>query len=137
MGLDIGIVDAENEKDVKELDALRKVAQLSGSCIRNVHAIGKVDGFPVGFWEGSITSIRDFDSKYIFILGDYRNKGYGNALKEHQLKTAIEMGARAVYTTVMHENGWSLKIQEKYGAKEVSRDKDRRYFKTDLTKLNL
>lgn len=128
--LEIGIVKSKG--DIRELHELRRAARRDGiGTYGGYFGIGRVDGDPVGYWEG--VSLRDvFSSVYIFVNGIYRNKGFGSALKEHQLDFARGLGCNVAKAVVPVGNYGSFAVQRKYGAVEVGRDAKIISFETDL-----
>ncbi|MFH0808818.1 MAG: GNAT family N-acetyltransferase [archaeon] len=123
-------------KLVEKMEDLRELFYLGGICHNSREMV--VDSYgehsavawsynePIGFWHGEKREFNlpiDFGvrhtcfwSKGIFVLSDFRRKGTGILIKEHQLKFAKDKGYRSSCCKVYPDNNDSLNIQRKLGA---------------------
>lgn len=130
-GLDIQI---SNEKEI----LVRAYNIMKGSNFYNIDnrffdgedrfsAIARLSGREIGFWDGEINGCEapmDFDiedpffySGYIFVLRDFRGRGFGEDIKRNQIQFAKSIGCKSLYCEVDMGREASLGIQEKLGAR--------------------
>ena len=108
--LNIKIV--ESKKDLSDLYVLENLADQCHIRHKKYFGIARLNNLPVGYWNG-VSFRKLFNSSYIFVVCDYRKRGFGYKLKKHQLQFAKSLGCSFVTSTVENSNLRSLAIQEK------------------------